>query len=744
MNKEYRYVGKSLPARDGAEKVSGRAVFTADQVFPKMLYAKFCGSAHPHALIKSVDTAEAAAVPGVKAIITCFDAPEVSFEQVETKPLTALSVHAMCLGDEIAAVAATSLEAAEEAVKRLEVEYEILPVVFDAKEALKDDAPRLYDYGNQSLPDGPLKEEWGDVDRAFAQAAAVAEGTFKTQMHLPTPIEPRSCVASWNGKVMELWSSTQFPHRVRADVATVLGLPLNRVRVVNSNVGGGFGGKKQDRVPVIAALLSQKVNRPVKFEYTREDEHSIARRRYAANQDVALACDTNGRLTGIKFEGVYDVGAYGNPIGGSLFFLLSQFFVYKFGSGRFTAWDVNTNSMTAQPFRGVQAPAFHFAVEQLMDALARQVDLDPIEFRLRNTYRSHDETAPFGEVISTYPIEECLEKGKKAFGWHEKWGGWSARKPEGVKRRGVGMATSLGWCDWERTETGVVLEVQKDGSAMLFTGTSDIGTDSKTTLTQIVAEELNLSIDRVGIITGDTAVTPHDHGCCASRTLFLAGLAIRQAAENVRDQILELAAEKMADNVLDLYLEDGAVKSRVSDAHTSLTEVLHNSVYGLGALPANEEAAFLRSKHYVGGAAAHFAEVEVDTATGEVELVQLVAVHDVGRAINPAIVENQIYGAAIQGIGYALTEELRFDPAKNRYLEDTYTDYKIPTIGDIGGLQAIIVEPDEPLGPYGAKGIGEHALNCTAGAIANAVRDAVGHWMPELPMTPERVLQRLA
>jgi CO/xanthine dehydrogenase Mo-binding subunit len=771
---EYRVVGKSLPARDAADKVSGAAKYTADHVFRGMLYAKCCGSTHPHARVRSIDTTEALAVPGVQAIITCFDVPQAKFVCAETKPIGALTDHPLCLGDEVAAVAATTLEAAEQAVRLLKVDYEVLPAVFDPQEALAEGAPQLDEEGNLSSPGGPLKEEWGDVDGAFARAAATAQGRFKTQIHVHSALEPRSCLAIWNGREVHVWSSTQFPHRVRNDVATVLDLPVTNVRVDNTYLGGGFGGKKQERPPVIAALLSQRTGRPVKLEYTREDEHIIGRRRAALTADVALACDAEGHLTGIKFEGWYDVGAYGNAVGGSLLLLLSMLFVYRFGSGRFVAWDVNTNLITAQPFRGVQFPTFHFPLEQLVDDLARQMGMDPTDFRLQNTYRTNEVTQPFGEVLSSYAVEECVSKGKEVFGWNHKWRGWNAEKPQGSKRRGFGMATSIGWCDWERHECGVNVEVHKDGSATLITGTSDLGTDSKTTLTQILAEELNLPYERVGIVTGDTAATPYDYGACASRTLFVAGLATKQAAENVREQILELAAEKMTAGVEDLYLEDGSVKSGASDrclavpaekaggsiqylyaeggTGTSgsaqeclpLSSFLHGSLFGTGALAPNEEAAPLRAKRYIGGAAAQFAEVEVDMETGEVKVIELVAVHDVGRAINPAVVEGQILGALVMGKGFALTEELRYDEAAGRYLEDTYTDYKIPTIGDIGKLQAFIIEADEPLGPYGAKGVGEHALNCTAGAIANAIRNAVGGSMlMELPMTPERLIESL-
>ncbi len=351
---------------------------------------------------------------------------------------------------------------------------------------------------------------------------------------------------------------------------------------------------------------------------------------------------------------------------------------------------------------------------------------------------------PFGMILGTFPINECVAKGKEAIGWDKKWRGWKAPRTQSRKQRGIGMGTSMGWGDWEREEVGMSVEVQKDGSVVLYTGTQDVGTDSKTSLIQLLAEALDTSIDKVCIVTGDTRTTPFDFGTCGSRVLFLGGQALLKAAEDVKDQILGLATEKLSVSPGVLRLRDGAVEdTRLGGKRIPIGELLQTSVFGYGSLGPEEMVAHLRPKYWVGGAAANFAEVEVDMETGEVEILNLVCAHDVGQAVNPAVVENQISGAAVQGIGYALTEQLRFDPEKNAYLESNYTDYKIPTIGDTGRIVPIIVEGPEPVGPYGAKCIGEIALNCTAAAIANAIRDAIGTRLEELPMTAERVRKQI-
>jgi len=748
MTSMTKIVGRPMPVSDGFEKVTGQARYTADVKIPSMLYAVILGSPYPHARVKNIDISEAQRVPGVVGIITFKDIPHVEFYPHETRSMYALTEHARCIGDEIAAVAAETKIKALEALEKIKVEYDILPAVYNPIEALKPDAPKLYPEGNLTNPGGkPYEIKWGDVEKEIKNAAAVAEGTFKTQIHVTTPIEPRSCVAVYNDRTGELtaWVSTQFPHRVREDIAKVCGIPVSKVRVISHFFGGGFGGKKQERYPIIAALLAMRTGRPVKLEYTRMQEFLIGRRRAAATMNVTLAADGRGYFTALKFEGYYDVGAYGNFVGGSLHFLVSQLYVYKVKSALFRAYDVCTNTITAQPFRGVQMPAFHFAVEQLIDQIGEKLNIDPISLRLQNTYSAGETMPPFNTKLSSNGIKKCAEKAMEAINWNSIWKGYGKPVTEkNAKKIGVGVAFSLGWCDWAREFTSAIVKIESDGTAVILTGTQDIGTSNKIALMQIAAEELGLDIDDVHIVTGDTTQTPMDYGCCASRTTFVGGLAVKYACEQAKKKLLELASKKLEVAVDDLVMEGKKIYVKgVPDKSLKISDLIQSSIIGECTLSPSPKITELRDETYIGGAVVHIAMVEVDEETGEARLVKYVAAHDVGKAINPAAVKDQIEGAVIQGIGYALLEELCVDKSTGTYLNPTFADYLIPSLADVPEIVPIIVEEYEPLGPYGAKGVGEHAINPVAAAIANAIYNATGKRITELPMTPNRIYKIL-
>ncbi|MFQ5761964.1 MAG: molybdopterin cofactor-binding domain-containing protein, partial [Candidatus Bathyarchaeia archaeon] len=600
-----RVVGVSVPLKDAREKVTGVAKYTADIQLPDMLHAKILGSPHPHALVKSISTREAEALLGVKGVITCKDVPRTPFFPHETRQMYTMDDHVRSVGEEVAAVAAESEEIAEEALRLIKVDYEVLPAVFDPVGALKPNAPKLWPEGNLSDPESKhVLVEWGDPDAAFAKSDVTVEGAFKTQIQVPAPIEPRACVAQWDGSELTAWVSTQWPHAVREDIARVLSLPLSRVRVITDYFGGGFGGKKQDRYPIIAALLAVKTRRPVKLEFTRSQEHTITRRRYSSTARLKMGASKDGTITAIDFEAYYDVGAHGTAIGGSLFFLVSQFYVYKFPSARFKAWDVNTNLVTAQPFRGVQMPAFHFGLEQLVDALAEKLQMDPAQFRLKNTYRQGDALPPYKAAMSSFGIEEAVNAATQAIGWKNKWRGWGTQSDaSGPKRRGVGFGVSMGWCDWERQSTAASVKVERDGSAVLMIGTQDIGTGSKTTLSQIVADALGISFEDVTIVTGDTKATPHDYGCCASRTLYIGGTAAKLAADEAKHKILELAAPILQASPNQLALRDKKVFPIDSPSKgVPIMDILHSSVEGFCLQEPTPTVAPLREALVKGGA----------------------------------------------------------------------------------------------------------------------------------------------
>jgi xanthine dehydrogenase molybdenum-binding subunit len=618
--------------------------------------------------------------------------------------------------------------------------------VFDPIEAVKEDAPRLWPDGNISDPEGkPFLLEYGDVEKALREADVVVQGTFKNPMIVHTPLEPHACVASWDGDRLTTWISTQTPHACRNPLASYFEIPVSSVRVISDYVGGGFGGKYVEKYPFIAALLSKKTGKPVKLEFTRQQVHTISRKRYGAISQVKMGAKRDGTLVALDFQCYYDVGACGNAVGGSCLYWESMPYVYRYRNARFKSWDVNTNLITAQPFRAVELPAYHFAIEQMLDMLAEKLDLSPVEIRIKNTRRTGEILEPYGQVLSDYPIEECIKKTIAAIKWNEKWKGW--RKPQtstNKKVRGIGIATSMGWGNWVPDTTSAMVKVEVDGSATLFIGTQDIGTGSKTTLCQIVAEVLGLRIEDVNIVTGDTSATPSDGGCFASRTLVTGGRAAKMAAQDAREKILEKASIIFGVGKEELSIDDRKIFIRKESDGIPISEILTGSVTGAHSQELPEQAAPLRDKVKLGGALAHAAEVEVDLETGKVNILNYVAVHDVGRAINPLVVQNQICGGVIMGLGATISEALVFDPKKRVYLNPDYTDYKILTIGDIPPIQPIIMESHEPTGPFGAKGIGEQPNVLPPAVIANAVYDATSFRVMELPITPENVLKTAA
>lgn len=743
MTQDFNVVGKTVPLKDAVERVTGAAKYVADVQLPNMLYAKILGSPYPHAIVKRIDTTRACNYPGVRAVITHEEVPEKTVPNPWTREWRILDQHLRCVGDEVVGIAAESEEAAEDALELVSVEYEVLPAVFDPIEAARPDAPKLWPDGNISDPEAkPYVLEWGSPGQALKEAEVVVEGTFRTPMIVHTPLEPHACIAYWEGPNLTAWISTQTPHPCRNALARYFDIPVSNVRVICHFVGGAFGGKYVERYPFIAALLARKAGRPVKLEFTRQEVHTISRRRYASVANVKLGAKNDGTLVAIDYECFYDVGACGNQVGGSCLFWESMPYVYRLQSARFKAWDMNTNLVTAQPFRAVPFPAYHFAVEQLLDILAEKLGISPVEVRLKNTRRTGEILEPYGQVLSDYRIEECLKKATEAIGWNEKWKGWGKQTTSGKKSRGIGIVTAMGWGNWVPDTTSAMVKVEVDGSATLLTGTQDIGTGSNTTLCQIVAEVLGLSMEDVNIFSGDTAATPTDGGAYASRTMVTGGRAAKRAAEDAKKKILEKAASVLGTKEEELDLRDKKVYF-ISDPANAfpISDILTNSITGSHSQELPEQVAPLRDRIKLGGGLAHAVELDVDLETGEVRLLKYVAVHDVGTAVNPSVVQNQIYGGVILGLGAALVEELVFDPERSVYVNPDFTDYKILTIGDVPQIEAVIVESLEPTGPFGAKGLGEHPNVLPPAAVANAIYQATGVRLMELPITPEKILR---
>ncbi len=755
MRNENKIIGKSIPQRDGIDKMTGKAAYIADIKLPAMLYAKMVSSIHPHALVKEIDVKKAESMPGVKAVITRKDIPDKMFYPYFTKPLYPLTEHARYLGDIVAAVAAETEEIAEKAVEQVEVKYEVLPVVFDPQEAMKPDAPKLYPEGNISDPEGkPETLEWGDVEKGLKEASFIAEGTFKMPKVLHAAMEPRACVAKWDEEDKDklvIWVTTQTPFCVRRALADYFEIPHDNVIVKVLNLGGGFGGKEEDVYIVITSLLAKKSGRPVKFVYTR-DMDSTVRSRWGAVTKARIGVKGDGTITAIDLEQNYDVGAYGDPDGGSgTTFAAVNVGIYRTESCRIRAYNVNTNTITAQKWRSVYVPTYRFSVEQLMDMIEERLGKEPGELRLDKNIKPGEKIMPYGNIMDNHALEICLKKAKEAAEWTKKWKGW--KKPvaiEGARHRGIGIGFGTGWCDWYReAHRGTIVELYPDGKVILTTGVTDIGTGNLTTIPQIVAEVLGFpSVKNIEIRAPNTSGIeddiPFDRGTIASRTLFVGGWAAQLAAMEVRRKVLRMAATKLhgAPSEFDIY--DNVISSKKDpQKKVHLRDLLTEPI---------TEKAFLRLpkvvgrakryEYYVAPVEVHIAEVEVDIETGETKVVHFVAAHDIGKAINPQIVRNQVCGGVIQGISSALYEELIFDRERNIYRNLDFMDYKIANIGDIPPIDVILIE-DAPatFGPFGAKGVGEHSIPPVYGAIANAIYNAVGIRPKETPITPERMLE---
>ncbi|MFC2024614.1 xanthine dehydrogenase family protein molybdopterin-binding subunit [Chloroflexota bacterium] len=744
MKNDFKVIGKTFPLRDGKEKVSGSAQYSADVKLDDMLHAKMLCCPYPHAKIAKIDVNQAEAIDGVVEILTYKNVPKILFAPMETRPMFVLSEKVRYVGEPVAVVAAESEEIADKALEAIKVEYERLPAVFNPVEAAKSDAPKLHPISNiiDPVEGEPLVVEWGDLDGAFKEADIIVGGTFKTPIQSVAPIEPRACVASWDGEELTAWVSTQFPHRVKDDLAEVLRLPFCKIKVISHYFGGGFGGKKQEEYPLMASLLSMRTKRPVKLEYSREEETIAGRRRYSAVENIKLAAKNDGTITAIDCETYYDVGAHGNYVGGSLGFFGSQLYMYNFGNAIFKTYDVNTNLPTAQPFRGVQFPSYLFGLEQLIEQVGEKSGIDPIEIRLRNSYRTGDLTKPYGARLSNYKIEECIEKCISASGFRDIWKGWDKPvRAESSKRRGIGVGLTMGYTDWQIEICAATVKIYPEGTVELFTGAQDIGTGCNTTLPQLVAEELGVPLDRVKLTAGNTGLTPDDFGACASRTLYCNGLAIQGAVQKAREALIDTACRCLNAEKADIEFREGEIY--VKGKKVPLSEIIKEPISGTYKNEARETVAPLCNATYVGPAVFHVAEIEVDMETGEVEVLKYTAVQDAGKAINPPIVEGQMYGGALQGLGYALKEELLFDESSGRILTPNFMDYKIYNFQDAPDIRTIIIESNEPTGPFGAMGVGEHCISPVAATIANAVYNAIGVRLYEIPMTPERILEAL-
>jgi xanthine dehydrogenase molybdenum-binding subunit len=751
-------IGKRLRKKDGREKVTGRAIYGQDLVLPRMLCGKILYSQYPHAKIHSVDTSKAKRVPGVRVILTGDDIPDIRIGFIkDNMPINKGIVR--WAGDEIAAVAAESEEAAEEALGLIEVDYEELPAVFTPAEALAEGAPILHQGRKSNRIDEICRTyRQGDIEEGFAKSDIVLEETYHLQHMQHCTMGTYFCAASFDASGrLTVWSPTQVPFILQRDIADAMGINGRDIRILQPTIGGAFG-KALDMYSfeVITVLLAQKAGRPVKIVFTREEEFSVACKRQAARITLAHGVTKDGKLMARKVDILMNAGAYVSwgP-------LSSWTMVQTFGSFYevphidFLCTPVYTNMPICGSMRGYGNPQAHFALESQMDMLAEELGMDAVEFRKINANEPY-KTTEQGIGITSCGYIECLDAAAEGIGWKEKRG--KQASPEPNKVRGIGLAgmwhVGGGSRIYRSDGCGAIVKIDDFGNVFLLTGASEIGQGSDTSLCQIVADTLGVPYDRISLVNNDTDITPWDVGCHASRTTFIGGNAALIAARDARNQLLEAASEVFEVSPGDLDIYDGVIFPKDAPSKgMPFEKVIRRKhfqsggdlIIGKGFYDPPTTLLSPKDSHGNVSAAYTFAgqavEVEVDTETGQVEVINASVAHDIGKIINPVGLEGQIEGGVVMGLGYALFEESEIE--EGRVINPTFADYHLSTSLDAPPLQIKMVETDDPEGPFGAKGIGECASIALAPAIANAVYDAVGVRLYSLPMTPQKVYQAI-
>lgn len=758
-------VGKSVRRVDGFGLVTGKPKFVADVALRRTLHVKILGSPYPHARIVELDPSEAEEMPGVVLVLTHANTPPGRHTTAgqgypEPSPYDArmFDTKVRFVGDRVAAVAGETEEQALAGLKAIRVEYDELPAILSIDDALREGAPivhdeedasGIYDASRNIVADVDI--DVGDVVRGFGESAVVVETTCETQYAQHTPIETHVVLSSLDsdGRLV-LRTSTQVPFHVRRIVAQTLGVPIHRIRVIKPRVGGGFGAKQEVLLEDIAGLVTLRTGRPALISLSRQEEFTAARTRHPMRIRVKLGAKSDGTLHAVEMEALSNTGAYGAHgltvlanIGSKTLPLYN-----KAPNARFYGQALYTNLPVAGAYRGYGATQGYFPLETAMDELAEALGIDPVELRKRNHIRT-GETSPVFEklgegregvsqMVRSCELERCIEIGAERIGWAENRG---KRRREGPWVHGLGMSIMMQGSGIAQIDMGAAtIKMNEDGSFNLLVGATDIGTGSDTILAQIAAEVLGVPMEKVIVTSSDTDLTPFDVGAYASSTTYVSGMAVQRAAEKVREQIRTAATSLLDASPEKLELAEESVVApdgtRVSLARVCERAMYESNQFQIAAtascVPAQSPPPFL----------ANFAEVAVDTETGRVCVLRYVAAVDCGVPINPHLAEGQMEGAIVNGIGYALTEEMLIS-SKGRVRNPSLFDYKIPGALDTPKIEVVLVDSYEPTGPMGAKSVGEIGINGPIPTIANAVYDAVGVRLRETPFTPERVLSAI-
>jgi CO/xanthine dehydrogenase Mo-binding subunit/CO/xanthine dehydrogenase FAD-binding subunit len=765
LGHSFLVVGKDVPRTDAVPKVTGAAQYVADLHFPGMLYAAVLRSPHPHARIVSIDTSAAAAMPGVKAVVTGEDTAKRKWGafRPDLYPLAIGKVR--YVGDEVAAVAATDPETARAAVDKITVRYEVLPAVLSVDQALAPGAALVHDDAAGNIAH-QFSFERGNVDAGFKQADITVEGTWESARQWHTALETIGCVAKWDNDRVTMWCNTQTPFLARGRYSVALGVPESQVRVIQTEVGGGFGGKSgDDNASVVCAILARKAGRPVKLIHTREEEFLASHPRMPMRYWVRLGFRKDGRVVAKEIKMWADNGAY---TGKSQAILgaasVRHDALYKYPCVRGNSTLVYTNLVPTGAFRGFGNPSADWAVEQAWDLAAEKLHIDILDLLRLNAVDPGD-VSPHNHKITSCELKQCLDKASTLIGWKEKRKS-KQRNREGKEparevmepARGLGMGCSVhvngrrSFGDWDGSTA--IVRVNEDGRATVITGEGEIGQGNLTVLRQIAAEELGLPYEHVDITRPDTDVHSHSLGALASRLTYVAGNAVKNAATAAAKQLLEAAAEQFKRPASELTIINGEIGPH-NGAETDFRPVgaiVRANIYKPGGQPIvgvgnfDNPSEFPDHNRYGNESGAYnfiaqAAEVEVDPATGEVKVLEIASAVDCGTVINPATAIGQVQGGVMQGLGLAMTEY--FDWWNGQPTDPQLKDYPIPGAAMVPKLHVAFADSYEPSGPFGAKGLGEIGLDAVPAVIANAIADAVGVRIHELPITSEKIHRAL-
>jgi CO/xanthine dehydrogenase Mo-binding subunit len=753
-----KVVGKGIDKIDGMSIATGRPVYTEDLVVANALIVKILRSPHAFARIKAIDTSRAVKVEGVECVLTYQDVPKVRFTLAgqsypEPSPYDRLILDEVVryVGDEVAIIAAVDEKTALKAMKLIKVEYEVYEPVLDFEKAeghpsvvhAEEDLHCNFNIGMQkerNVISSQRVEAGEDVEEELKKCEVVVEETVYTQAQAQAMMETyRAFTYLDHTNRLVVTSSTQIPFHVRRQLARALQIPASKVRVIKPRIGGGFGGKQTGAVEVFTAIVTMKTGKPAIIVYDRKETFNCTTSRHAMKLKVRLGADRDGMIRVFDIDVLSDGGAYGEHSSTTLGVVgektLSLY--NKTRAVRFVGNAVYTNKMPGGALRGYGATQGTMALETAVNKLAAELKMDPTELRLKNLIQAGDTSLVYnGKTLGSSTLHECVRKGKELIGWDEKY---PRQELANGKVRGIGMAVTMQGSGIAGIDTASAeVRLSDDGNYTLLIGSTDMGTGSDTILSQMAAEILETSVDKITVNAADTDISPYDPGSYASSTTYVTGMAVVKAAEDLRKQILEQGAKYMDRSPEEVEFNGEAVTTLDGETSIRLEKIAELNVLGSGRLQLVGNATYgspVSPPPFIAG----FAEVEVDPLTGKVDLINYVGIIDCGTVINPKLARIQAEGGFVQGIGMALYEDVRYDE-KGNMGTNNFMQYKIPSRKDIGNIQVAFEESYEKTGPFGAKSIGEVVINTPAPAISDAVYNAVGVRVTRLPITPEKVL----